>query len=133
MRCRNSLASLLLPALILLINLPGGRPAAESQADAKEEILALEQEWYQAFWWKDAPKFDPLEADELVFMACGYKAPVNKAEQLRRALLLKRLSIVTRSLEAPTVRFFGDVAVVTGLQTVTERDDVDRVRVEETM
>lgn len=90
------------------------------------QILSLEKEWYDAFFRSDADTMSRIEADDFIIITGGTKAPLRKEQQLasirgRSEERKRQASALTRSLENPIIRFYVDVAVVNGVQTVSSK------------
>jgi len=69
-----------------------------------------------------------IEADDFIVITGMTEAPVTKERQLaniraRSESLRKRMGSMTRSLDQVTIRTYGLVAIVNGIQTQTAPDD----------
>jgi len=90
------------------------------KTNVEQQILSLEKEWYDAFFRSDADTMSRIEADDFIIITGGTKAPLRKEQQLasirgRSEERKRQASALTRSLENPIIRFYGDVAVVNGV------------------
>jgi len=98
----------------------------EKTNNVEQQILSLEKEWYDAFFRSDADTMSRIEADDFIIITGGTKTPLRKEQQLanirgRSEERKRQASTLTRSFEDPIIRFYGDVAVVNGVQTVTSK------------
>jgi len=105
----------------------------ENQSSTEQEIVKLEQEWYDAFLRTDIDALNRLEADDFIVMTGMTEAPVTKERQLaniraRSESMRKRMGSMTRSLDHVTIRTYGIVAIINGVQTQTAPDDTGGTR-----
>ncbi len=112
---------------ILAIMAPLGFAQAKSgegtpNNPVEQEIINLERERLKAFAQADKAAFERLVTDDLT-MTHGFGEVFNKAQEMA----VMRPSTPERplpalSIEDPKVRFYGDVAVMTGSLVETNRD-----------
>jgi ketosteroid isomerase-like protein len=105
----------------------------KNQNSAEQELLKLEQEWYDAFLRTDTEAMNRIEADDFIVITGMSEAPVTKERQLaniraRSEAVRKRMGSMTRRLEHVTIRTYGTVAIVNGVQTQTAPDDTGGTR-----
>jgi hypothetical protein len=98
------------------------KPGGQSRDEAKQEILTLEDEWYNAIGRLRISVVDRLEADDFVLIRSGIDHLVTKGQQLAGLKRLGPLALadkITRSFAEPRIRFYGDTALVNAIETVT--------------
>ncbi len=86
-------------------------------AGAEREVLALERAWGDAEARRDAAALDAIMDDRFVF-TYGSEAPLDKSTVIKHVLSNDRPSPSTASEQHVTLD--GDVAIVTGVETVDE-------------
>ena len=95
-------------------------PSPTVAGDAERELLALEQQWYDAYLRGDVAALERIEAGDFLLVTGDDSVPGTKAQQLqnignRTAETRQRLAAVRRRLSEPTIRVYGDAAVVHGI------------------
>ena len=90
---------------------------AQTPSSAEQEVLRLEQTLDQAFLKKDRATFERMLADDYVYVHSN-GTMTNKAQEIAEAMSAD-IKWTASKLDNLKVRIYGDVAVVTGEQTLT--------------
>ena len=95
-----------------------GVPAlAQSPAGADQEILKLERMYDDAFLKKDRAAMERLLADDFVYVHSNGTI-TNRTQEIEETISANAKWTASK-LDDLKVRVYGDVAVVTGVQTLT--------------
>jgi hypothetical protein len=106
---------LLIPTLLgLLVVSPG---AAQTPSATDQEVLKLEQTLDDAFLKKDRATFEPLLADDYVYIHSN-GTMTNRTEEIAQTMS-DDVKWTASRLSNLKVRIYGDAAVVTGAITHT--------------
>jgi len=90
---------------------------AQTPNAAEQEVLRLEQTLDQAFLKKDRAMFEPMLAEDYVYIHSNGNM-TNKAQEIAENMSAD-VKWTASKLDNLKVRIYGDVAVVTGIQTLT--------------
>ena len=90
---------------------------AQTPNTAEQEVLKLEQTLDQAFLKKDRATFEPMLAEDYVYIHSN-GTMTNKAQEITENMSAD-VKWTASKLDNLKVRIYGDVAVVTGIQTLT--------------
>ena len=90
---------------------------AQTPNAAEQEVLRLEQTLDQAFLKKDRATFEPMLAEDYVYIHSN-GSMTNKAQEIAESMSADAKWTASK-LDNLRVRIYGDVAVVTGIQTLT--------------
>ena len=109
---------------ILLFCLPAFASAAPPADSSAQAVLKLEHTWVRAISEHDSAFVERLLADNFIDMSWQGRLR-SKADMLEN---LKRPKPATQVLSDLKVRVFGETAIVTGLNTMTGRDNAWQAR-----
>jgi ketosteroid isomerase-like protein len=107
-------AMMVLAFTAALIGVPA---SAQSPAAADQEILKLERAYDDAFLKKDRAAMERLLADDFVYVHSN-GTMTNRTQEIEETISAD-VKWTASKLDDLKVRVYGDVAVVTGVQTLT--------------
>ncbi len=114
----------LLSGLLLFTCSLRGQPPS-NPASPEREILKLEADWYRAFLQSDSGTMNRIEAPEIRVItpdttAEQFVSPHPPRDFSRRSDAERaQMAAMQRRLDDTKIRFFGDIAILTGIQTRT--------------
>jgi ketosteroid isomerase-like protein len=106
-----------IPGLILTIVLAAPLGWAETRSPAEQELVKLENDWSQAAMKRDGAALKQFYADEYVFTDSDGTTSAKTQEIANLSTGAFRLTAY--KFEDMKVRVYGEVAVVTGRNTIT--------------
>jgi len=115
----------LMTALIMLLPLPAVAAKPHHKREAREQILALEQQWRTAQLNNDIPAMDKLLSDDYLGISSGGDV-LTKAQQLDR-MRTRALSLTSLELSDIKIKLVGQIAIVNSLARTTGTSDSVRL------
>lgn len=102
----------------------GQKADKKRQYNVEQEILKLEKEWIDAYFRWDIDALNRIEADDFHVLHSGANIPRTKEEQLAiiktaTEAQKKQLAASTRTVEQVKIRIYGNVVVITSVDTQT--------------
>ena len=107
----------LLIALVTLVSLPALAAPKHHKHEAREQILALEQQWRAAQLTNDVTAMDKLLSDDYLGITSGGNV-LTKAQQLDR-MRTRALSLTSLELSDIKVKLVGQIAIVNSVARTT--------------
>jgi ketosteroid isomerase-like protein len=104
-------------AVGLLVVVCSGVVQAQTPNSAEQDVLRLERALNEAFLKKDRATYERMLADDYVYIHSNGSV-TNKTEEIAETMSPDQKWTASK-LENLKVRIYGDVAVVTGIQTLT--------------
>jgi ketosteroid isomerase-like protein len=111
----------LLAALITLLPAPASAAPKHHKREAREEILALEQQWRSAQLNDDIPAMDKLLSDDYLGITSTGDV-LTKAQQLDR-MRTRALTLTTLELSDIKIKLVGQIAIVNSVAHSTGTSD----------
>jgi len=112
---------LLLASLLTLLPLQALAAKPHHKREAREQILALEQQWRTAQLNNDVPAMDKLLSDDYLGITSGGNV-LTKAQQLDR-MRTRSLSLTSLELSDIKVKLVGQIAIVNSVARTTGTSD----------
>ena len=109
---------LLMIAALIMLTCSASAASRTDQASPEQEITRLEREWSAACKARNKAFLEQLYATE--YLLTDHDGRTYTKEQDIARIMAADMSRVTFALEDLRVRVYGAVAIVTGLNTVTE-------------
>jgi len=111
----------LLTAFVMLLPLPASAARPHHKREAREEILALEQQWRTAQLNNDVAAMDRLLSDDYLGITAGGDV-LTKTQQLDR-MRSRAISLTSLELSDIKIKLVGQIAIVSSLARSTGNSD----------